>query len=365
MEAPDAARSSPPPRSPATGLDIPARLTDAISGPPADTALFALARFEFEADKGNEGTKILMVEWDPSASPTAFSPSSVSLVSSSKAWKVSWEGKANYLPASDNVIGTNKRVYFLLPPGAAIPPIVTIAHPDGTVLITKPLPAIFPPGLVAGSSDVGARGILHTIWAKKRLSELEEEIEVEMKANAESVGLEMALQERQWIVAHFGVAPKNDARENTTAGASQTLRNPVSPKPTPGGRLGEKLKGLKLVTSAADLIAGSAGMTPVGGCFVPVHTTHADSWFADKDAHLHTISFSPASNDTAVSSFSNFARQTIPGSPQPGESVSLDAVLNNSSFPSKRQDQEQEEDLFALPMSPRSPEMKRSPFSLG
>ncbi|TID04610.1 hypothetical protein CH35J_002313 [Colletotrichum higginsianum] len=343
MEAPDAARSSPPPRSPATGLDIPARLTDAISGPPADTALFALARFEFEADKGNEGTKILMVEWDPSASPTAFSPSSVSLVSSSKAWKVSWEGKANYLPASDNVIGTNKRVYFLLPPGAAIPPIVTIAHPDGTVLITKPLPAIFPPGLVAGSSDVGARGILHTIWAKKRLSELEEEIEVEMKANAESVGLEMALQERQWIVAHFGVAPKNDARENTTAGASQTLRNPVSPKPTPGGRLGEKLKGLKLVTSAADLIAGSA----------------------DKDAHLHTISFSPASNDTAVSSFSNFARQTIPGSPQPGESVSLDAVLNNSSFPSKRQDQEQEEDLFALPMSPRSPEMKRSPFSLG
>ncbi|TQN72496.1 hypothetical protein CSHISOI_02936 [Colletotrichum shisoi] len=343
MEAPDAARSSSPPRSPATGLDLPARLTDAISGPPAGTALFALARFEFEADKGNEGTKILMVEWDSSASPTAPSPSSVSLVSSSKAWKVSWEGKANYLPASDKVIGTNKRVYFLLPPGAAIPPIVTIAHPDGTVLITKPLPAIFPPGLVAGSSNVGARGILHTIWAKKRLSELEEEIEVEMKANAESVGLEMALQERQWIAAHFGVAPRNDAGENTTTAASQTLRNSVSPKPTPGGRFGEKLKGLKLATSAADLIAGSA----------------------DKDAHLHTISFSPASNDMAVSSFSNFARQTIPDNPQPGGSVSLDAVLNNSSFPSTRQDQEQEEDLFALPMSPRSPEMKRSPFSIG
>ncbi|KAJ0167156.1 hypothetical protein CTA2_4160 [Colletotrichum tanaceti] len=343
MEVPDAARPSSPPRSPATGIDLPDRLADATPRPAAGTALFALARFEFEADRGNEGTKILMVEWDPSASPTALSPSSVSLGSSSKAWKVSWEGKANYLPASDNIVGTNKRVYFLLPPGATIPSVVTIAHPDGTVLTTKPLPAIFPPGLGAGSSDVGARGILHTIWAKKRLSELEEEIEVEMKANAESVGLEMALQERQWIVGHFGVGPRNDAGGNTTATASQTLRYPVPQKPTLGGRLGEKLRGLKLATSAADLIAGSA----------------------DKNAHLHTVSFSPASNDMAVSSFSTFARQTIPGNPQPGESVSLDAILNNRNLPSKRQDQEQEEDLFALPMSPRSPEMKRSPFSLG
>ncbi|KZL87893.1 hypothetical protein CI238_13083 [Colletotrichum incanum] len=345
MEAPDAARPSSPPCLSAAGPDLPARLTDATPGPAADTALFALARFEFEAGKSNEGTKILMVEWDPSASPIIPSPSPVSLASSaSKAWEVSWEGKTNYLPASDKVTGTNKRVYFLLPPGATVPPVVTISHPDGITLTTKPLPAIFPPSLGTGNLDIGTRGILHTIWAKKRLFELEEEIEVEKKANAESVGLEMVLQEKQWIISHFGITPRKNAGGNATTAASRTLPGSVSPKVPVGGRLGEKLKGLKLATSAADLVAGKA----------------------DKNAHVRPISFSPASSDMAVSSFSTFVRQTPPGNQPLGGSGSLDAVLNDSGFPSKQQDQDQdqEEDLFALPMSPRSPEMKRSPFSL-
>ncbi|KAK2002865.1 hypothetical protein LX36DRAFT_204689 [Colletotrichum falcatum] len=343
MEAPDAPRSSSTPDSLMADLDLPARLTDATHGTAANAALFALSRFEFETGKGNEGTKILMVEWEPSVSPSAPSPSPVSLASATpKAWKVSWEGKTNYLPASDKVTGTNKRVYFLLPPGATIPPVVTISHPDGTALTTKPLPAIFPPGLAAGNPDVGLRGILHTIWAKKRLSGLQEEVENEMKANVESVGLQIVLQERQWIARHFGVALKTDAAQNATMVASRTPPSPVSPKASVASRLGEKLKGLKLATSAADLAAGSA----------------------DKSAHVRTISFSPGSSDTAVSSFSSFMRQASPGSPPAEVSVLLDTVLSKGSISSKQQDQDQEEGLFALPMSPRSPEMKRSPFSL-
>ncbi|KAK1989476.1 hypothetical protein LZ30DRAFT_744314 [Colletotrichum cereale] len=346
MEAPDITRPSSPPDTLAAGPD----LMDATPGTAADAALFVLARFEFEKGKGNEGTKILMVEWDPSASPTVLLSSPVSLASTtSKAWEVSWDGKANYLPASDKVTGTNKRVYFLLPPGATVPPVVTVSHPDGITLTTKPLPAIFPPGLATGSPDAGLRGILHTIWAKKRLSGLQEEIEVEMKANVESVGLEMVLQEKLWIARHFGVAPKTEAVEDARIATSRTLPSPVSPKAPVAGRLGERLVGLKLATSAADLVVGSAG---------------TDSIYADKSAHVRTMSFSPASSDMAVSSFSKFVRQTTPGKPPAGGSVSLDAVLSNSGFPSKQQDEDQEEDLFALSMSPRSPEMKRSPFSL-
>jgi len=49
-----------------------------------------------------------------------------------------------------------------------------------------------------------------------------------------------------------------------------------------------------------------------------------------------------------------------------GGVASLDAIVGNQ-FPPVRGpcgDDNTEEDLFALPMSPRSPEMKRSPFSL-
>ncbi|KAK2047048.1 hypothetical protein LZ31DRAFT_564029 [Colletotrichum somersetense] len=341
MDAPDAPRPCSTPDSLAAGPDLTVCLTDATPGTVSNAALFALARFEFETGKGNEGTKILMVEWDPLAAPSVLSLASAT----SKAWEVSWEGKTSFLPASDKVIATNKRVYFLLPPGATVPPVVTISHPDGTTLTTKPLPAIFPPGLAVGNPDVGLRGILHTIWARKRLSGLQEEVEIEMKTNVEGVGLEMVLQERQWIARHFGVALKTDLGQNATMITSRTPPSPGSPKAPLAGRLGEKLKGLKLATSAADLVAGSAGS-------------------ADESAYVRTISFSPAPSDIAVSSFSDVMRQTAPGYPPVEGSVSLDALLSKSTFSSMQQDQDQEEGLFALPMSPRSPEMKRSPFSL-
>ncbi|KAK1724551.1 hypothetical protein CaCOL14_002353 [Colletotrichum acutatum] len=342
MGTPGSTRASSLPRVASIGAHLPGPEKSTNPYAAADTPPFALARFEFEAGKGNEGTKVLMVEWDPSISVFSSSPPFELLPPPAKTWEVSWDGKTNYLPASDDVKGTHKRVYFLLPPGANIPPTVAIVHPDGTSLTIKPLPAIFPPGLGASESDTGTRGVLHTIWAKKRLRELQEEIDAEKMTNTESVGLEMVLQEQQWVVDHFGVAPKpNNIVEGRTMSASGTLPSPISPQPLTGGRLGEKLKGLKLATSAADLIAGSA----------------------DKNAHLQPISFSPAPNDMAFHSFSHPARDTTTGNLSLGGSASLDAMLAGGNLHPRQQDQDQEEELFALPMSPRSPEMKRSPFS--
>ncbi len=44
--------------------------------------------------------------------------------------------------------------------------------------------------------------------------------------------------------------------------------------------------------------------------------------------------------------------------------ASLDAIVGSTVAPGAGGAANGEEDLFALPMSPRSPEMKRSPFSL-
>lgn len=236
------------PQQPPTSAD-----QDTADPNPSSAALPALARFEFEMGRGNEGTKILMVEWDPS--PAAGSDPSGADASGAD-WEVSWEGKKTFLPTSD-AAGPQKRVYFLLPPGAPMPPLVTISQPKGPKLATKPLPAIFPPGLGVSQRDAGKRGVLHTIWAKKRLSELDEEIRSEMKTNVEGVGLEMALQERKWIYEEFGIGSES------TAGAPEPLTSPMSPRTPAGGRLGEKLKGLRLATSPSDLATPNCKLEPL------------------------------------------------------------------------------------------------------
>lgn len=71
---------------------------------------------------------------------------------------------------------------------------------------TNPLPAIFPPEL--GVNVQVQKGVLHTIWAQKRLSALQDEIALEMK-NGEGVGLEIALREKKWIEDNFGVISKS------------------------------------------------------------------------------------------------------------------------------------------------------------
>lgn len=253
-----------------------------VETPTSPFSSSALSRFEFEAGKGNEGTKILMVEWDASVGGGS---------SEAGDWEVSWEGKTTVLPISDTEAqidsnlgsgGSSRRVYFLIPPGAPIPPLVSITQrgrsqkdAGGPTIRTKPMPAIFPAELVAsadhaptGAGSRNKRGVLHTIWARKRLRELQAEIEAEMRDNVESVGLEMALQEQQWIVDHFGLA------EGEVAGAGQPTRlhipqspqepGPASPRSPIGGRLGAKLKGLSgLATSPTELAAASQGEWPV------------------------------------------------------------------------------------------------------
>ncbi len=227
-------------------------------------SITAFARFEFELGKGNEGTKILMVEWedDDFTRPAAGS------------WHVSWDGKKTVLPADEQTNEHTRRFYFMLGPGVTIPPTVTLTYepppesastakrPDSVQM--NPLPAIFPPELGSTARQAGKKGVLHTIWAKKRLQVLEKEIREEEQYNLESIALEMAMQEREWIETNFGVAAKprelslGSLGSSTSSGSSYPggPLSPTSPRsPTSGRRLSEKLRGLKLGTSERELAA--------------------------------------------------------------------------------------------------------------
>lgn len=300
------------------------RTVNVVETPTSPSSAFTLSRFEFETGtKGNEGTKILMVEWDPVAAAAATAAAqkekkegaqqeeegkktTESEMTTKEAnlddWEVKWEGKEALLvlPIRDtDTPASTCRMYFLLPPKAPIPTLVTISSISGTAaaaaaadLHTKPLPAIFPEGLI--NEDKGTRGVLHTIWAKKRLEQLEAEMADEMKKNGESVAVEMALQERQWIVEHFGLQIDMSSAEaiplaqspNAAAGAkSETTKSPASPRSPIGGRLGEKLKGLKLATSPAGLAAAKEGT------LCDVNVTQASSC-RTKTARLSSLSLS-------------------------------------------------------------------------
>ncbi|KAL7628247.1 hypothetical protein AAE478_002446 [Parahypoxylon ruwenzoriense] len=325
-----------------------------VDSPISPASPNALARFEFEAGRGNDGSKILMVEWDPTPS-------------GEDGWVVTWEGKATTFPVAEKVepedeVGKMKggdeeekqrqrqRIYFLLPSDATVPPAVTITHAgSGRVLMARSMPAIFAPGLGVGTRDAGRRGVLHTVWARLRAAQLQDEIRRELRDNSESVGLEMAVQERLWIIDHFGLddllaeanaAADADHRIAAAAAHPQPPTSPQSPRSPIGGRLGEKLKGLKLATSPAELA------NPLG--------THFS---------LQQQLGAPESRPLSQ--------------PQPGLRAntgaagvaSLDALLGSggneqqAAAPPATQSKETEDELFALPMSPRSPEMKTSPFS--
>jgi hypothetical protein len=218
---------------------IPTASVSSSDQAPALSSSAALARFEFAHGRGNEGTKILMVEWEDDGEDTS---------KNTAGWEVSWEGKSTVLSARDGAEGRLHRVYFLIPPGASIPRIVKVAQAGGKTLKTNPLPAIFPPELGASATTSGKLGVLHTVYAKQRLSVLQKEIEHEMKTNGEGIGLEMAMQEKQWIEENFGVGPKVIHDQDYTASPSS-----ASPKTPGGSRISERLKGLKLGTSDSEL----------------------------------------------------------------------------------------------------------------
>jgi hypothetical protein len=293
--------------------------TGPIVSPSSASSPEVMARFEFEAGKGNEGTKVLMIVWAATAANT-------SAPNHPAGWDVSWEGKTATFAVTEVGNDGTQRVYFLLPPNATIPPSVTVSHPGtGRELTIKSMPAIFAPGLGVDKQDAGKRGVLHTLWAKSRISHLEREIRDELQDNSESVALELAAQERAWIVEHFGLV---DAQAPPSG--AQPPPTPRSPRSPVGGRLGEKLRGLKLATSPSGLSS----------------STGPDS----TQNHSTAASFQPAA-----------AAASGTGS---GPAVaSLDAVMDNGKAAGTNAGRETEDELFALPMSPRSPEMKSSPFS--
>jgi hypothetical protein len=164
-------------------------------------------------------------------------------------WEVSWEGKSTVLTERDSVAkdGKTHRLYFLIGPGVPIPPIVKIAQVGGKTMQTNPLPAIFPPELGVSARAAGKKGMLHTIWGKKRLTALQKEIDTEMKASVDGIGLDLALKEKAWIEENFGIGP--------TYAQEHAELAPSSPKSPGGGRVAEKMRGLKLGTSPTDLNA--------------------------------------------------------------------------------------------------------------
>jgi hypothetical protein len=232
-------------------------------------SITALARFEFEAGKANDGTKILMIEWEDD---------DLSRSSSEGSWHVSWTGKTTVLPADERPSDSLRRFYLLLPPNVTIPPVVTLSYEPQNPTEAKeatstntpqrrdsfqlnPLPAIFPPELGATGRAAGKKGVLHTIWAKKRLRVLEKEIAAESRNNVEGVALHMAIKEKEWIDENFGVAPRAvDGSEDSSTSSSVFPTGPATPvSPITGKKLTDKLKGLKLQTSEKDL-AANGGM---------------------------------------------------------------------------------------------------------
>lgn len=335
----------------------------------------ALARFEFEPGRGKDGTKVLMVEWEDDETTKDIEDD----------WEVSWHGKKTVLPANKHAKGETaevpvNRVYFMLGAGVDVPTSVKLRK-GGVEWRTNPLPAIFAPELGASAREAGKKGVLHTIWAKQRLQVLQKEIDAESKKNTEGLSLEMAVAEKGWIEQNFGVVvkPISTPIQGAVASVVSNFGGPSSPRSPGGGRLMDRLKGLKLETCSSEA-NGTASLNTTAQHF---HTTNP---------------LSPETSDVAVGSFGSFA--ALKGMPLPSSLASKPAqslhppqriapVRPPDSLVAKQQqqtglgslnafashdtgfssntandgDDDDQNDLFALPMSPRSPEMTRSPFT--
>jgi hypothetical protein len=360
---------------PFTSIDTTTRLStkDEVESP-SISSTNALARYEYEAGHANAttGTKILMVEWEDDDTTRGVRGD----------WHISWDGSTRVLPANDQPANDVNRMYFLLPPGVAVPTSVTLtlrpqdASKAPVIWHTNPLPALFPPELGASARAAGKKGVLHTIWAKKRLQVLQKEIEAESRTNIEGIGLQMVFSEKEWIETTFGVNAK-------PAGLSISLgeptlapmKGPASPRSPGGGRLMDKLAGLRLGTSDKDLTPIS---TPFSNPLSPESSDIAISSFAVfKGANPSALAAKPPQQPQSQRAAP--LRKVVPQAPpqfiteQQGSGLmgSLNALSGpapvfQSRGPSVSVDDDDKDDgLFALPISPRSPEVGKSPFSFG
>lgn len=362
----------------------------------------ALARFEFEPGRSKEGTKVLMVEWEDDDTTRSIAGD----------WEISWEGKRTVLPAREHADATTKdtnatdvpvnRLYFLLGAGVAVP--TTVRLQKGNIIWrTNPLPAIFSPELGATARAAGKKGVLHTIWAKKRLQVLQKEIDAEARDNMEGVGFEMAVAEKEWIEANFGVLSKPSGIVMPAQQESGTLNSPTSPRSPGGGRLMEKLKGLRIGTTTEALSPGGAASKPAPenvDTFNPLSPESSDVAVGSFGAfaalkgmpNQSTLGAKPSQPPTTTSTTNNAPQLSQPqqrrvqahnppdsfaaqqrqaglgslnalGSTGSGFGSFEEATFSRPAAPSHSSSAQDEDDLFALPMSPRSPEMTKSPFS--
>lgn len=311
----------------------------------------ALARFEFEPGRGREGTKVLMVEWDEDDT-TRDLPDE---------WELSWEGKKTVLPAREQTSAGDddvpvKRLYFLLGPGVSMPTTVRLQK-GAIVWKTNPLPAIFSPELGATARREGKKGILHTIWAKKRLQVLQSEIEKESKRNVEGVGLEMCTAEVEWIEKNFGVLAR---------AASDATNSPRSPGSRP---LTDKLRALKIGTGAKELDASGSEPASDRNPLSPETSDVAIGSFGSFAAIKGTPNTSSLAANPAQSTQRRLTPQAAPDSVTAQQRRDADArsldVHSSTGLRSAalQASTEDPDDLFALPMSPRSDTTAKSPFS--
>lgn len=306
-----------------------------------------------------------MVEWEDDSTTRHISGK----------WTVSWEGKSHILPAGDRTeedLSVNEhRLFFLLPPGVSVPAIVTLTlTPEGdgkkVVWKTNPLPAIFPPGLADTAVDgqtQRSKGVLHTLWAKKRLQTLSREIEREASLNVEGVAIEMAFREKAWIEENFGVTALSHSNDSSATSrrslfAGSEPRSPTTPMSPGGSRLSEKLRGLKIQTGEDEL--RPRGISREAGVLSPEEDDVAVPPFTVFQDSASTLRAKPAQNPAQ--------RRVAPQHPNPtvrarqqDSSGSLDGLISGSEDSSVVE--EDEKGLFALPLSPRSPDMTKSPFS--
>lgn len=437
-----------------------------------------LARFEYEAGQTSvaDATKVLMVEWEESADRLFRPPNlpSTQVQTPEGDWMIEWKGRREILKATSFVLDDDSakrnamgstvvesehlaldepkaekttrsrsrsrsnsqserarthRLYFLLPPGAAVPPTVSVTfRPRDSTLAPLPqtqttptLPAIFPAPLLlsATSPSSGKKGVLHTLWAKARVGALKAEIAAEERERLEGIGLEMAKGELDWICENFGVGayvlPRDlgsgmsrgdetaeglvkeqdqsskNAHPRTGRSMHQATAAPSSPltphSPSSSDRLLNKMAGLRVGTSPT---------TTPSNLQTPPNTTEVEA--AGTGPGKNPLS--PDEGDVAVSAFAEIrGSRSIPqpSASQDGKRISppfkipapirppqhaqapsggISALGDVLGGPSPKFDRttnddpayleendDESEGLFAVAMSPRSPETKTSPFS--
>jgi hypothetical protein len=316
------------------------------------SAITAFARYEYEVGKAQDGTKILMIEFEDEDDESRTDPGGT--------WHVAWSNKTTVLPSEERTADNSRRLYFLLPPGAPVPPKVTLTFSpspnsarEPQCLTLNPLPAIFAPDLETSARTSGKKGVLHTIWAKKRLQVLEKEIKSEEEFNLEGIALDLAKAEKEWIEKNFAVAVKPRTLDiGSIPKYPNGSLNPAMASPrSPGGRkLSEKLKGLSLGTSDRDLA------TRRDAANTPSHEYHP---------------LSPDHDDMAYSSFQSFRQTPSTGTSRITAQYPPDHIRHQQSKLAttpldnalQSNDKDAGDELFAKSLSPRSPDDPKSPFS--